>query len=324
MFCLGNLSKPATEEEKLSKSIFTVTQPTSTSLLLDGQASEFDGVPKGGTLGRHTLGITTTRAFLTDYTSSTGVPLTAGANVTFDSAADMFTKSNSGNSWNAWFQSTDHVILAGQDGIVSWPIEPDFDNDGDTGAQGTVREMGGLDDNPSANASYSSGEFMLYQVNATTVYVYENGSNKGSFPQPMNVGDRLGIKIVDGEVFYIHIRGTTETVITKSTKTTNQDLYFKGALNRGVGSSGHASMGDVQLHSELENRLVTAYIHGAANEFITSDDVVRLLNVGLNVNTGSTYSLVSVEKIVSTKYPLGTYRILHDYSVTDSQSIVEV
>lgn len=311
------------EEETMSQSVLTVTEPTPTSLLLDGQRSLYDNTEQGFAKGRHSLGITTTEAVLSPYSASPPVPMIAGANVTLDGASSMWTKSIAGNTWNAWFQSTNVVAKLGEDCLVTWPVEDDFDNDGDTGAEGTIREMGGLDDNPSANASYSSGDFMLYQVNATTVYVYEKGANKGSYSQPMVVGDLLGILVQNNEVSYVHIRNGVMTVIAKSLTELSSDMYFKGAINRGVGSSGHGSMGAVEVHTNMENTTVSAYIHGSGNEAIHEDDVERLATVGLTVNTGSVYSLLSVDKGSTYRYPTGAYRFVHDYSVPDSQSIVE-
>ena len=315
---------PNTEGETMSESRLTVTTPTPNSLVIDAQASLYDNSAQGGAKGRHSLGVTTTKSTLAPFALSEAKPLTAGANITYDDTEDMMTKANAGNNWDSWFQSADAIVTPGVDCIVSWPVEGDFDGDGDTGAQGTVREMGGLDDNPSVNSSYSSGEFMMYQVNATTIYVYEKGSNKGAFPQRVVVGDRLGIMVVDNVVTYIHIRNDVTTVLYTSLKKVEVPMYFKGAINRGVGSSGHGSMGDVQAHSTMESSMLSVYIHGAAAEAIKQEDVNRLSEVGLRVSTGSTYSYLMVEKGSTYRYPTGAYRFIHDYSVRDSQTIVEI
>lgn len=316
---------PATEDDIVANSICTYTNPTPGTLQLDARLSEFDGEASGGLIGDHTYLVNTLREFFEFTTPGTVVPLTAGANVTYDASADMFKKNVTGSSWNSWFQSTNVLFdTSTEDACVTWLIEADFDADGETGAQGTIREMAGLSSNPSANASYSSGEFMLYQVNATTVYVYEKGSNKGSFARPMTVGDRLGIMVESGVVTYIHVGITGNvTKIFQSEGKAAGGYYFKAALNRGTDISGTSAVGDVQVHNTTVSQSVSTKILGGAAEAIHDSDVERLATVGLEVNPGSVYGLLTCTMQSSARYSASrSYSITHGYSVSTAQTVL--
>lgn len=310
------------EDNKMATSVYAQTNPTPSSIMFDGSQSTHDGDTSGGAVGRHGLSISVLKQFLDPADIGTVEPLTAGANVTYDAGADMMTKSATGNLWNSWFQSTNVLIdPSTEQGMVSWLVEGDFDNDGDTGTQGTIREMGGLDDNPGANASYTSPEYSIYQVNATTVYVYERGSNKGAFSRPMVVGDRLAIKVIKGVVTYWHIRGNVETFIYQSVTEASAPLYFKGTLNRGTGQSGHASMGDIRTHKSMIPSMVSTHVTGAATEIIRDQDVDSLADIGLTVSAGSVYSKLIAEKITSLEFLNGRdYTTTHWYAVATNTS----
>lgn len=312
------------EEDPVTTSVLTYSKPSATSMQFDGRASTYNNTEVGALQGTHTYLFNTLRNYLDPNAVGVPVPLTAGANVTFD-GVDTFTKSIAGNSWNSWFQSTDAIVNpVAEDIKITWLIEDDFDNDGDDGTTGTIREMAGLDDNPSANASYSSIDYAIYQVNATTVYIYERGSNKGSFARPMNVNDRLGIKVESGVVTYIHVSAAGyETEIFTSEKRATNVLFFKGAINRGVGQSGHGSIGGVLKHSDTIQIPVTAKIVGTAQAVIHPTDIERLTEVGLEVVPSSVYSLVSANQVVSDRFPAGTtYDVTHGFSMTLSQTTI--
>ena len=320
----------AEESEVMTTSVYSVTYPTPTSIQGDGRLSEYDGSPNGGNFGEHKISIATIEHLLDIYAPTTAASMVAGTNVAADASGVYFTKLTADNSWNAYCYSDQPVILAGEDAAVSWVIEHDFDNDGDDGDDGTIREMGGLSYSPTSNASYTGIDFAMYQVNATTIYVYEKGSNKGAFPVAISVGDRLMVKVQENsetgarEVHYLHISGSVETLIYKSTKTAgNTDLFFKGAINRGVGQSGHGTIGDVQIHNTLKPQPVAAHIFGSATEQVREDDAEKLLGVGLEVLTGSTYALMMAERTVSSQFPVGTvHDFTHAYGVMGSQSVL--
>lgn len=317
---MGNTAGPA---DTSSNSVI-VASPTPTGFTLDSRTSTYGGEAIGGSLGTHALALSTTKLKLAPYTATAPVATTAGANVDYDSSSDMYSKNISGNLWNSYFKSTDPIVTPGVDCIVSWLIEDDFDGDGDTGTGGTIREMGGLDDNPDSNSSYNTGEYMVYQVNATTVYLYEKGTNKGSVSRPMVVGDRLGLRVINNVVEAIHIRDGVITSLITSDTLLDKPMYFKGAINRGVGSSGHGSMGDVQVFTDMEEEVVSTYIYGNSSELIKPVDVIGLNSVGLAPSNGATYSYLNLVKDSSYKFPTGEYAITHTFSVPTSQSIVTV
>lgn len=320
----NSINTESVEVEKVATSVCTVNYPTANSIQLNARESVYDGDTVGGQFGRHHYSISTLRNYLNTATGlSESVELVAGANVIVD-GDNNYLKSIAGNTWNSWFASAEIIVdPILEDCAVSWAIEADTDIDGQGGTDGSIREMGGLDDNPAQNASYTSGEYMLYQVNATTVYVYEKGLNKGSFSLAMIEGDRLGVRVESGVVSYIHFRGSLETIIYTSSVPAVSPLYFKGTLNRGIGSSGRSVIGDVREHFAISAKLKTVHISGAATELVSSEDIDKLAKLGLTVAEGSTYSLITAEKPTSDRFAESPqYDITHGYSVTDTQTVL--
>ena len=310
------------EGEIVAKSNFVITNPTASSIKVDAGKSLLNDLELGSSDGTHTYMIESTRHYL-DVTAGGDVVATqAGANVDYDAATDMWSKNVAGNSWNSYFYSSDTVIDADtQDAAITAPVELDHDSDGFTGAQGTIREMFGISSNPTKNASYNSIDYAIYQVNATTVYAFQGGSNKGSFSRPMIVGDRLGIRIDSGVVSFIHIRGTTETVVFVSDVLASGKYYAKGAFNRGVGSSGVSVMGDVQLHTTTVAKPMLTHIQGDAGSLVTTEDRANLLELGLSANSQSVYSNIIADVMVGSAFPSGTkHQFTHSYFKRSTQS----
>ena len=306
-----------------TEAVCVATNPTPNSIQLDGRGSKMGQVVTGGIDGEHSFSLSTVKQNLDALAGDEVQAIVAGANVTYDANADMFFKNVAGNAWNSWFQSQNAIIDPTiEDCAVSWPIEGDFDNDGDTGAEGTVREMGGLDDNPASNASYTSGEFMIYQVNATTAYIYEKGSNKGNFPIAMSAGDRFMIRFSSGTVEYLLKKGTELILIYTSLNKPSGPLFFKGALNRGLGSSGDSAMGDVRTHKVMTPEVINTRVSGAATAEVNQHDIDKLKELGLEVSQGALYSNLIAQRNESVNFPAGTtYDYTYGYTVVLSQAI---
>ena len=317
-------------EEPVTESIFVLSNPTPTSVQIDARPSLYNGTAQGGAEGYHRYGMTTLRNFVAPIDISditTRVPLTAGINVELLPDGITYRKLNTGNSWNSWFQSTNILIdPINENAAISWAIEDDPDGDGETGAQGTQREMAGLSATPSQNASYTSIDYAMYQVNATTVYVYEKGVNIGNFAVPMAVGDHFLIKCDSGVVsYYLISSGGSEQFIYESKTPATSSMYFKAALNRGDGSSGNSIVGDVRKHGALIAAPVMANIQGNPQELIRDEDVTKLLNLGLVVITGSVYSNIIAEKLAGHIFPSGNvHEVAHGYSGKMDQSIATI
>lgn len=307
-------------EDYMNTSVLNLSQPTPTSIQVDATLSEWNGDAVGGTLGSHYYSIEVLKSTLDITAGDTPVPTTAGLNVDFDGT--YYKKNISGNAWNSWFKSTNPIIdPATENAAVTWEVEGDHDSDGADGDDGTIREMGGLDNNPDQNQSYSSIDFALYQVNGNLIYIYESGAYKNSYTVPMDPGDRLGVKVEQGVVSYFHLRGTTETVVHVSDTVATDPLYFKGTLNRGNASSGASVMGDVRKHNTLIPTVVTETITGGAASAISSVDQEKLVNLGLTILPGSTYGQWTADKLTSSIFPSGTvYEIIHSYFVMSNQT----
>jgi len=310
----GTIPHKINGPDMTTASVCVVNQPAPNSIEIDTRDSTQGGVATGATLGYHDLTISTIKNALDISAGSISEPLTAGQSVTID-ANDEVTKSIAGNSFNSWFQST-NVIGNGstEDFAVTWLVES---------VTGTIREMGGLDDNPGANNSYTSGEFMIYQVNGNSLYFYENGANMRQISYTLQVGDRLGIKIESQVARYIHIRGSVETVVHVSDKVAGGDYYFKGALNRGNASSGHSTMGDIQSHGTYVQTPSIERLSGPASQTITAEDVATLDKIGLIADPNSPYSLIAAQRVENANFPASTtYEITHGYYIKSAQSIV--
>lgn len=318
----SNHSSQATEQEgeSVAESIITLSNPTENSISIDATGCLYDGIEQGASRGSHYYSISVLKNYLDVSGASELVPTIAGANVT--ELDDSFIKTGSSNSWDSWFQSESIVINPlVEDALITWPVEVDIDSDGDDGADGTIREMGGLDDNPALNNSFSSGEYMLYQYNNSRLYMYENGANKGYKSQALLVGDLMGLRVESGVVSYVHYREGVETVIGVSDKKAEVPLFFKAALNRGANSSGHSQIGDVRVCKSVTSKLITKHIFGGAAETLSDDDKSKLKDLGLDALEGSTYSLVNAQKQQSSRWDEGReYTVRHGYFIGESQS----
>lgn len=283
---------------------------------LDCRASANEGVASGGTMGDHSYSISTQRNYLDILAGDSDIALSAGANVVVNADGD-YAKSIAGNSWNSWFKSSDVVFDPGMiDAMVSWEIES---------TTGTIREMGCLDDNPDANASYSSGDYCIYQVSASQLYIYEKAMNVYRHAISLSVGDRLGIQSEDGVVKYFHLRGNVSTAIFTSQTKASTPLSFKGVLNRGSASSGAAVMGDIKLHDFMVSRGLGVRVLGAATAEVSDDDKAKLSTIGLTVDDGALYSMITAEKITNSRFLSGmTYSISHGYSVSPTQTTMVI
>ena len=261
---------------------------------LDARASSHNGVETGGAQGRHAW------LFSTEYDSvdvlgeRSAIDIVANANVTVNDVE--VEKSNTGNSWNSSFYSAQSFNPIIEDFAVSWLVED---------VTGTIREMGGLDDKPDQNNSYTSIDYAVYQVNN---YFYSRVYEKGiqaAIPNYSNfyfqVGDRIGIKCVNRIISYFVIRNGAEIIIYTSKEKASVPLFFKAAFNRGAGSSGHSNIGNVEWHTAKVHSSYTVKIEGYANEVVSNEDIERLRNVGIDINIGATYcdlqwSKLSIEK----------------------------
>ena len=298
--------------EKVVAPVVNVTNPAPDGVRIDATQSEYDGNPTGGTLGSHAYVITTTRNSLDVLAGATDEPVIAGNDVVFD-GTDTFTKQSSGNGWSSWFQSVAPIGNAlAEDFAVSWLVES---------VTGTIREMGGFDNAPDSNNSFTHGEYMMYQVNGNQLQIYESGTRKAIVDYELQVGDRLGIKVEGQHVCYFVIRGSVLVVLYESNIKTNAILYFKGALNRGDGQSGHSTMGDVHSHKVMSPQAVKARINGPADHPLHDDDIAALATVGLVADPTSAYSLILATKQQNAFFPAGTqWDYLHSYYVSTGQA----
>ena len=294
-------------------SVVNISNPTPDTVTIDGRDSTDRGVATGGQIGVHSYQISTIRNNLDVTAGSTEVPTIAGVAVD-EISPGVWQKNIAGNAWDSWFQSADPIGSVNNDFAVSWLIEE---------SAGTIREMGGLDNQPNSNASFTSIEFAVYQVNDTTIQFYESGGLQQTLSQGISIGDRFGVKIERGVASSFILQGGIETVLRVSPRAASGDLFFKGALNRGVGSSGHSVMGQVHVHDTLHPGPVVANIIGGAKEAISELDANTLLDVGLVVLPGSTYSLINAEVQDTLAFPAGIARdLMHSYCVATSQTSV--
>ena len=97
----------------------------------------------------------------------------------------------SGTGWNAQGYSIAHAIPAGEAGKLSFTVTTN-----------TRYRMVGLNSDPTTNASYQSLDYAIYVAANRYVYIYENGSNKGSF-STYSAGDNFEVKVnCSGKVAY--------------------------------------------------------------------------------------------------------------------------
>jgi len=302
--------------DDVAESIFTFdpVDPANPLIVqIDARPSTINGIQKGGQEGYHSHAIQTQKISLDlDAQPPTEPALVVGINAVA-TPDGLFEKSIAGNSWNAWIKSDaplgNPVI---EDFAVTWPLE---------NTVGTIREMGGLDENPDENASFSSGEYMAYQVNDDYFLFYEKGANKYRFDIPMLDIDEVGVRFESQVATYFHMRSGVITDMYTSEVPAAAPLFFKGALNRGVGSSGHSILGGVKVYKGTSPKPLIERIAGAAQEAVNDADIQKLRNVGLIAASGSVYSHIIADKVEDAYFPAGTVRTnFHGYSAGAAQS----
>ena len=260
---------------------------------LDATGSIENGVVKGGLSGFHRYAFTRNLNTVDIGGARTPINIVAGGNVTVN-GVDV-EKNVANNAWNASFYSAQAFDPLLEDFAVSWLVES---------VTGTIREMGGLDDNPSANNSYNSIDYAAYQVNNYfNTTVYEKGASTampGYVRHYFQVGDRIGVKCIDGVVTYFTTRAGVEKEFYTSAKRATVPLYFKGAFSR-TSAEGHV-MGGVEWHSAKIASPSTVHLSGASADIISDADKESLVKIGLVIASGSTYSKPVFSLIDSDKY----------------------
>lgn len=251
--------------------------------------------------------------------ATTPITLNAGTNVTI--TGDEVIKNITGNSWNSSFYSTETFDPLVENFAISWLVES---------VDGTIREMGGLDDNATANNSYNSIEYAIYQVNNYFYSrVYEKGAsiiipNYTTFY--LQIGDRLGIKVIDQIVTYFVLRGSTVYDIYTSNSKATTPLQFKGAFNRGNTSSGASRMGGVAIHTETEIDNFKVNIVGSASDVVSDEDKELLSKeAGIELLTSATYSKLELTRKDTDVFKNGgvpyEIEVTHEYRSLANQTI---
>lgn len=252
---------------------------------IDAKASKYSGLETGDVMGKHLYVFSGLKNTLDILAPTTLATIQAGANVVLVSPG-TYEKDIAGNTWNASIYSTESFNPLTEDFAVSWKVES---------VDGTIREMGGFDDNPTQNNSYNSIEYAIYQVNNYFYsYVYEKGASK-KIPNYTTfyhqVNDRQGVACIDQIIYYFVIRNGILTIIHKSTTKATNPLFFKAAFNRGDGSSGESTLGDVQFHTATKTDSFNVKVDGLAGEVVTEEHRKILAeNCGISLLTGATYS----------------------------------
>lgn len=315
---VGIKNSSSSEEEEVIDMAVSIPLSTFTTdgenHTIDSQLSTWNGNETGGAMGIHTYNFSGIRNDLDILANSTPLTLVAGANV--EPVGDGFEKSSLANTWDSWFSSQESFDPAVQDFAISWAVES---------TTGTIREMIGLDSQPSANASYTSIEFAAYQVNGNFYsYVYEKGSSiiTGAGDVAVNVGDRIGIKCIDGVVTYFIQSGSLITDIYTSKEKATSPMFLKAALNRGKTSSGAAVVTDCASHTGVVSRSVSTSVSGLATEIISDSDKDNLSELGFIPSLGSTYSMFKFSRPTSQKFPSGLdINYSHFYYVSEAQDV---
>lgn len=262
---------------------------------IDTRDSEYGGSAQGATAGKHEYTFTANRNVLDVSGQTSPITIVAGGKVTVNGVE--VEKSATGAVWDASFYSQQAFDPNVQDFAVSWLIES---------TTGTIREMGGLDNDPTVSDSFQSIEFAAFQVNNYFYSrIYESGAaivipNYATFY--FQVGDRCGVKCIDGKVTYFVLRGNVEHEIYTSTKTASAPLYFKAALNRGSDQSGHSKVGSVEWHSETIINSKTIKISGGAEDVVSDAHIKELASLGMIVQDGSIYSDIRYTRNEASKF----------------------
>lgn len=295
-------NKPC-ENESVSNFIITNNSP---QYNVDASKSTHKCKEVGGVSGFHRWFLSGNRNTVDVLASGTPITMIANANVTIN--GNNFEKSITGNSWNSSGYSQESFDPLNQDFAFTWAVES---------ITGTIREMGGLDNNPTQNNSYTSLEHAIYQVSGNFYNrVYETGAQKvtnmGNIP--LSVGDRLGIRVETCKVTYFILRGSIITDVYVSEKELSVPVQFKTSLNRGTSSSGASVLGDIQYHTVTKPESFFLQFDGYATDLISDEDKERIKKeAGLTLQSGSTYSNWQFERDSIDRFSNQNIDIKHVY-----------
>lgn len=250
---------------------------------IDATQSTLHWAAAGASQGLHLYSITSMTNDVDLSAPTVDATLIAWDNVTI--VGEDVEKSIATNWFNASFYSWESYNPNEQNFAVSYAVES---------VTGTIREFWGIDDNPSANESYTSMEYAVYQIN-NYIRIYE--SNVGQTIPEGNfivaVWDRIGFKVQRGIVTVFVLRGWAVVLEHVCAKKATSPMFFKWALNRWDGQSGDSLMGDVNRHTGTQASTLTAQVFWNAAAALSPDDVERLENIGMDVQAWSTYSLIN-------------------------------
>ena len=291
---------------------------------IDSRTSSNDGTESGGTSGRHKYQFSSTRNIIDLFGGGTDLTIVEGANFTFGTT---WKKSIDTNAWDSYVRSTESFDTTGIFAI-SWEV---------TTKIGTIRQMAGIDDNPTENASYTSMSHCLYQVNSYVNNAYENGASRTDPFYPHSdkyllPGHRIGCKVSGGEVQYYIQKGGVIINLFTSTLPIAGMAFWKGLGNRGNLSSGWAEFGNVQVHQSTTTDLVGVDIVGNSDDFLSAEDIESLRQVGILSEPGSKYGNLYITRHDVDKWKVGgtsggafyDLDYTHSYRAFDSQDVKTV
>jgi hypothetical protein len=309
----NNLNQDLDMDEPIS----TISISGST-INIDSRASTSAGVTSGGTVGEHKY--TFTQEVLKPDLVSTGVLANISLGAKSGFSGGVYSKTATSNNWDSCIRGTD--ILTSLEGFaVSCAI---------INLTGTVRQMFGLDDNPSSNNSYSSIDFAFYQVNNKFYSsVYEGGKGVNTYAGNITInGDsRVGIEVLNGVATYF-IHNTTNGSIKhvySSIRELKSTYLIKFAFNRGTGALGTSKTSGIRIH-DLVSSPQSLTISGKSTDLVSEEDRINLLAyMGLSVTSTSVYSNIFFTRVDLNKFKTaGTFNnidLLHNYYGLASQDV---
>lgn len=301
------INKPDKTETEITKLLDIVE--------ISGQSSTINGNKTGSTTGSHFYNLSGYKRSI-KIDESTPLTINIGNNVQLVNDND-YEKTDDKNTWSGSIYSDEYFDPFVEDFAVSVLVEE---------ISGTVREMIGLDDAPEIKDSYTTMEYAIYQVNSSFYYtVYEDGFGipTGAGNITLKVGDRIGIKCIDQKIYYFILSGGVETIVYESTKPPKSNkLFFKAALNREPGSSGHSVISEPAFHKTPILKYFNTNLLGASSEIVSSEDIKKVeLATGLLIDESSTYSKLILRRIQSEKYNELPIQVIHNYYGVTDQTI---
>jgi hypothetical protein len=289
-----------------------------TTTNIDSRASTSAGIVSGGTIGEHKY-IFTQEVLKPDVISTgTLANITLGANSVLTNG--VYSKSDATDTWNGSIGGTDPLIS--KEGFA---VSCDIIN-----LTGTIRQMFGIDDNPTANDSYSSIDHAFYQVNSSFYSsVYETGTNTstGSGNVALTLSSRVGVEVLNGDIrYFIHdtINDTINYVYTS--RRALKDTYFiKSAFSRGTSAAGTSTISGIRIH-DLVSTTQSFTISGKSTDLISEEDKASLLtHMGLIVTSTSVYSNMFFTRVDINKFKtagvFNSIDLLHNYYGLANQDI---